>query len=610
MKNTDYWQNRFKQLEKAQYNTSAEQIQSIYELFTKSERVIQNKINNWCMRFADNNNITYAEALKLLKNDELNELKWDVNQYIAHGQENSINQKWLKELENASSKVHISYLQSIQLQCRMEIEKLYAEYDDLLDKTVKNAYEERYYKTAYEIQLGTQSGKFLSGLDTDLVNDIIHKPWALDEKNFSERIWNDKTKLINTLHNSLTRMCIVGEGPEKAVKEVADKMHVSRQQAAKVVNTEVAAFTAKAQQDCFKELDIEQFEVVETLDSHTCKRCADMDGKHFTMNQYKIGITVPPFHPNCRGCTAPYFDDEFNHTGKRAASDDTGKIYYVPADMSYKEWKKLFVNGGEKFDETESLKQVVKDMKATLSGKEAEAVRHIEKNLAIKTGIPIDKVEMTGLQYDTAKMIYDSYDIVLKKFPELKGQLESFKYNSGFKGKSYAGCVTYTGKIKVYGKFADYDRLVKLYANDVAKGFHPVGTDHRSIIVHELGHALDGYMSNHGLLDGNDNRTTSKTVKDMTLKLAGFDKQKLEEDLIKQGLSSHKISDILDKKERDFIAEHVSVYATGYNSKGSASTKFPEREFFAECFVEYMMSDNPRKVAKIFGEIIETALGG
>ena len=343
MKNTDYWQNRFKQLEKAQYNTSAEQIQSIYELFTKSERVIQNKINNWCMRFADNNNITYAEALKLLKNDELKELKWDVNEYIAHGQENSINQKWLKELENASSKVHISYLQSIQLQCRMEIEKLYAEYDDLLNKTVKNAYEERYYKTAYEIQLGTQSGKFLSELDTDLVNDIIHKPWALDEKNFSERIWNDKTKLINTLHNSLTRMCIVGEGPEKAVKEVADKMHVSRQQAAKVVNTEVAAFTAKAQQDCFKELDIEQFEVVETLDSHTCKRCADMDGKHFPMNQYKVGITVPPFHPNCRGCTAPYFDDEFNHTGKRAASDDTGKIYYVPADMSYKEWKKKYL---------------------------------------------------------------------------------------------------------------------------------------------------------------------------------------------------------------------------------------------------------------------------
>lgn len=54
----------------------------------------------------------------------------------------------------------------------------------------------------------------------------------------------------------------------------------------------------------------------------------------------------------------------------------------------------------KKFYETESLKQIVKDLKAALSGKEAKAVRQIKKNLAVETGIPIDKVEMSGLQYD------------------------------------------------------------------------------------------------------------------------------------------------------------------------------------------------------------------
>lgn len=95
----------------------------------------------------------------------------------------------------------------------------------------------------------------------------------------------------------------------------------------------------------------------------------------------------------------------------------------------------------------------------------------------------------------------------------------------------------------------------------------------------------------------------------MTLKLAGFDKQKLEDDLIKQGLSSHKISDILKKKERDFVAEHVSVYAAGYDYIKDRLKVNSEREFFVECFVEYMMSDNPGEVAKIFGKIIEAALG-
>ena len=65
-----------------------------------------------------------------------------------------------------------------------------------------------------------------------------------------------------------------------------------------------------------------------------------MDGKVFPMSEYQVGLTVPPFHPNCRGCTAPYFDD-FNEGGERAARDiKTGKTYNVPADMTYDEWKR------------------------------------------------------------------------------------------------------------------------------------------------------------------------------------------------------------------------------------------------------------------------------
>lgn len=34
-----------------------------------------------------------------------------------------------------------------------------------------------------------------------------------------------------------------------------------------------------------------------------------------------------------------------------------------------------------------------------------------------------------------------------------------------------------------------------------------------------------------------------------------------------------------------------------------------EKEFFAECFSEYMTSDNPREAAQIFGEILERVYG-
>ena len=126
-------------------------------------------------------------------------------------------------------------------------------------------------------------------------------------------------------------------------------MKVSRSQAARIVQTESAAFSAKAQESCFSDLGVEEFQVVETLDSNTCDTCGEMDGKHFQMKDYKIGVTVPPFHPNCRGCTCPYFDDEFDSVGERAARGEDGKTYYVPADTTFEEWKKSFVNGDAYF---------------------------------------------------------------------------------------------------------------------------------------------------------------------------------------------------------------------------------------------------------------------
>ena len=54
------------------------------------------------------------------------------------------------------------------------------------------------------------------------------------------------------------------------------------------------------------------------------------------------GVNAPPFYPNCRCTTVPYFDDEFSLNLKRAARDKDGNTVYVD-DMSYKEWKEKFV---------------------------------------------------------------------------------------------------------------------------------------------------------------------------------------------------------------------------------------------------------------------------
>ena len=339
-----YWQERFKQMENAQHDTSVQKAQEIQEQFDRSLVAIDGKINAWYQRLADNNGVSMQEARKMLDAGELKEFRWNVEEYTRYAEENEISGAWAKQLENASARVHISRLEALKIETQQEVEKLYGNCTDAIDHHIRDAYTSDFYHTAFELQKGIGVGTAMNRLDPETVGKIVSKPWAVDGKNFSDRLWENKTKLINNVHNSLSRMCITGEAPDRAIAEISKQMGVSKAQVGRVVMTESAAFANKARQDCMKELDVEQFEVVETLDSHTCETCGGMDGQHFPMSQYEIGVTAPPFHPNCRGCTCPYFDDEFDSVGERAARGEDGKTYYVPADMTYANWKKLFIN--------------------------------------------------------------------------------------------------------------------------------------------------------------------------------------------------------------------------------------------------------------------------
>lgn len=77
-------------------------------------------------------------------------------------------------------------------------------------------------------------------------------------------------------------------------------------------------------------------------------RSGELDGKHFPQSEYKIGVTVPPFHPWCRGCTAPYFENMKGLSARFARDVKTGKAYEVPDDMTYAEWKKTQDEAAEK----------------------------------------------------------------------------------------------------------------------------------------------------------------------------------------------------------------------------------------------------------------------
>ena len=348
-KNQAYWRKRFEILEQASNAYAHQTIRKIDPAFTQAERQIDAEITAWYQRFADNNEITMQQARKLLNSKELAELKWDIDTYIKYGEQNAIDGLWMKELENASAKFHISRLEALKLRTQQAAEVAFGNELDEVDGLARKVLTEGYYHTAFEIQKGMGVGWDIGTMDNRKLEKLLSTPWTTDGKTFSDRIWTSKQQLIGEVHNQLTRTCLQGKAPDEAIKNISKKFGVSKSQAGRLVMTEQAYFHSVSQEEAFKELGVEQYEIVATLDSHTSEICQDMDGQHFDMKDYEPGVTAPPFHPWCRSVTCPYFDDDFGSVGERAARDEeTGKTYYVPANVKYPEWKKAFVDGGSK----------------------------------------------------------------------------------------------------------------------------------------------------------------------------------------------------------------------------------------------------------------------
>ena len=335
---SNYWTKRFEEEEKQRNILNKAYAKEIEKQYKIAENKIKSDIEKWYIRIADNNQISLADAKKLLTKDELKEFKWTLAEYTQKAKSGA----WKKELENASARVHIQRLEALQLQVQNSIETLRNKENEMLEDYLIKNYEDTYYHSLYEISKRLNLKTSFATLDKNKINQVIGKPWLSDGKTFSDRIWQDKEQLINTLRTKITQSFITGSTLDEAVEDISkfisDKIKNKEYVARRLLETESAAYASKAQIEAFKSIDVEKYEIVATLDLHTSEICQEMDGKVFKLSDQEVGVTVPPFHCHCRTVIAPYFDDE----STRASRDENGEYKEVKY-MNYKEWKDQYI---------------------------------------------------------------------------------------------------------------------------------------------------------------------------------------------------------------------------------------------------------------------------
>jgi len=306
-KNRDYWEKRQVKRE-AKAFTTMQDIEKEYKIaLEKAKQNINKELSRIGTTYMKDNNLSYHDALKLLKGDEYKVWKKDLHDYMA--EYNKLlktapleAKKLYLEIETLSARSRMSHLDSLKAQVDMEMVKLIFGVED----SAKNALTSVYRDTFIEVTKDLGINAIVS---RDKIKAVLDRPWS--GSNFSERIWSNTDKLAQTVKQEIVNGMIQGINLQTMTKRVSKRFETAKKNdVERLLRTEVNYTLNQATLDGYKEAGIEKYEFSATLDSRTSQICSELNGEIFEIKKIAVGLNYPPMHPRCRSTTIPIIDYE------------------------------------------------------------------------------------------------------------------------------------------------------------------------------------------------------------------------------------------------------------------------------------------------------------
>lgn len=166
-------------------------------------------------------------------------------------------------------------------------------------KALASAFEANFFDVYYSIAL--PSTKEFTTVDKEIVKQLINHIWVADGKMWSQRIWDNTSKLASTLNEALINCVVNGKEVGHLRDALLERFNVSYSQADSLARTELAHIQTQAAKKRYEDYGIQEVEVWADEDERRCKVCGKLHQK-----RYPIGAEPPiPAHPRCRCCIVP-----------------------------------------------------------------------------------------------------------------------------------------------------------------------------------------------------------------------------------------------------------------------------------------------------------------
>lgn len=523
---TSYWKKRQDAMMAGLDKRDEKFTSNLAKEYQRIQNELEKDIAYWYQSYGRAETLEYRSVMKKLSPEEQASAFRDFDSFVSE------NPQYARLLPIRNSIYQLNRLEAMQLSVRLKMAEL-----GVIEQKQMTMYLQSSYRFGYQTTMqNLENTDSFFGFNERQLELTLSDKW-FNDKNYSDRIWDNKNTLRNWMTSDLATGLQQGISYDKMIKQLQQRIDVGKFYAKRLVWTESAFFLNTANAHAFQADGIKRYQYVAIIDERTSKTCQTLNGQIFDFANYKPGINAPPMHSFCRSTIVPLENE--------AKVPNTVKTVY---------------------NESESDDILVREVvNHNLSRDEAIKRLSTEFDMGISE-TSRTKLSETALNqtYSVLKAFEDIYNILPDKIPQVRALTKTEAKNAIARYTRYRSN-SQPVEFGINTSYFKNDIALKYLAEEnVKNGWFSKNAQANHVMIHEFGHHLDYQLS------------------------------KMQESSFSVQVFNHMIQDYGDKYTAESLAKETGRYAYSYYNQRNSQT-----ETFAELFSE-AYGDTPREIALDF----------
>ncbi|MGK9183790.1 minor capsid protein [Priestia filamentosa] len=261
---------------------------------------VRRHVESQVLRLGEHNQLSLNRAKQKSSRKEIQSLRKQIKRRRkqsrkerASGRDNSNRDQ---QLENLERQFPETYLDILMDEIELYMIDSFHEQENLIEEHLENIVEEAFDQISGELNVS-------ASYKEKEIQDIVEVEWS--GARFSDTLWKNKEQLMFNLKRIITQGLIRGDGIEEMTKALQKEMNAAKYASGRLIRTETAYVMNQSALRAYKKSGFTHYEFTAHIDERTSDRCKKKDGKIYRIEEAKVGVNVPPLHPNCRSAILP-----------------------------------------------------------------------------------------------------------------------------------------------------------------------------------------------------------------------------------------------------------------------------------------------------------------